>query len=72
MLVTPKTIVGRTNMELSLFSFVFLPSPWLYENQKENNCLEDLRVNGRVILKWIWNLLREGMDYIYLAYDIET
>jgi hypothetical protein len=39
----------------------------LVEKPEENNHLEDTGVDGRMILKWILNMLDGGMDWIHLA-----
>jgi hypothetical protein len=35
----------------------------------EGDHLEDLRVDGRIILKWIFKKWYGGMDWIYMAQD---
>jgi hypothetical protein len=39
------------------------------EIPKERDNLEDLVIGGRVILEWIWEVGREGMDWIDLDQD---
>jgi hypothetical protein len=36
---------------------------------EERNHLEDPGLDGRIILKWIFNKWDEGMDWIYKAQD---
>jgi hypothetical protein len=38
----------------------------------EGDCLEDLGVDGRILLKWIFKKWDEGMDRIDLAQDRDT
>jgi hypothetical protein len=40
-------------------------------NLSEGNHLEDLRVDGRIILKWIFKTWVTGMDWINMANDTD-
>jgi hypothetical protein len=44
-------------------------SGFWWGNLREGNNLGDLDVNGRIILKWIFEKWVGGMDWIDLAHD---